>query len=47
MSGTNENIAGDGKAIAAHERNRERPEEADHLPLKDEDGQPKSDAADD
>ena len=37
MAHTNSNIAGDGKAVDAHERNKNRPEEADHLDLKTDD----------
>ena len=37
MSGTNSNLTGGGKAVDAHERQEERPEGADHLPLKDDD----------
>ena len=41
MSSTNSNLTGDGKAEDALKRQKERPEEAVHHPLKDEDGTPK------
>ena len=41
MTRTNSHIAGDGKAIDAHERNKNRPEEAEHFDLKDKDGEKK------
>lgn len=45
MSGaTNENMTGNGKAVDATERQKARPEGAEHLPLKDDaDTEPKSD----
>ena len=42
MSGTNSNMTGDGKAVEATKRQKERPEEAVHHELKNEDGTPKS-----
>lgn len=34
---TNSNMTGGGKAVDANERVKEKPEGADHLPLKDDD----------
>ena len=39
MSSTNAHIAGGGKAIDSHERNKNRPEEAEHFDLKDQPGE--------
>ena len=36
MSRTNDAIADADKAVDAHKRNQNRPEGADHLPLKDD-----------
>lgn len=37
MSGqTNDSTTGNGKAVDANERAKSRPEDADHVPLKDE-----------
>ena len=33
---TNDSMTGNGKAVDANERQKNRPEGADHLPLKDE-----------
>ncbi|MFZ3581656.1 hypothetical protein ACOI1H_05715 [Loktanella sp. DJP18] len=33
---TNESMTGDGKAVDATKRQKERPEGADHIPLKDD-----------
>ena len=40
MSRTNSAITGNGKAIQAHKDNQSRPEAADHLPLKNSEGEP-------
>ena len=41
MTRTNSNLTGDGKAEDALKRQKERPEEATHHPLKDDEGEPK------
>ncbi len=47
MARTNSNMTGDGKAVDAHLRNQDRPEGADHLPLKNEPGEKGEDHTDD
>ncbi|SEP62177.1 hypothetical protein SAMN05428995_101308 [Loktanella sp. DSM 29012] len=42
MSATNSNLTGDNKAVEATERQKERPEEAVHHELKNEEGADKS-----
>ena len=36
MPRTNDTMAGQGKAVEAHERNQDRPEKAKHFDLKDD-----------